>query len=49
MEFEVVVDPDGRSWTAHVTGLDGAYIQGAPRRMDTAKSGFQLMSLHTLT
>merc|ERR1719253_2068019 len=39
VEFEVLTEPDGRRRCARVTGPDGAYVQGAPRRMDDGYGG----------
>lgn len=33
VEYEVVNEPNGKSKAIHVTGPDGNYVQGAPRRM----------------
>ena len=32
VEFEVITEPNGKSKAIHVTGPDGGYVQGAPRR-----------------
>ena len=32
VEFEVITEPNGRSKAFNVTGPDGSYVQGAPRR-----------------
>ena len=32
VEYEVVSEPNGKSKAIHVTGPDGNYVQGAPRR-----------------
>ena len=34
VEFEVITEPNGRSKAFNVTGPDGAYVQGAPRRFN---------------
>eukprot|EP00580_Thalassiosira_gravida_P018666 CAMPEP_0201665884 /NCGR_PEP_ID=MMETSP0494-20130426/6889_1 /ASSEMBLY_ACC=CAM_ASM_000839 /TAXON_ID=420259 /ORGANISM="Thalassiosira gravida, Strain GMp14c1" /LENGTH=149 /DNA_ID=CAMNT_0048144921 /DNA_START=154 /DNA_END=599 /DNA_ORIENTATION=- len=34
VEFEMVTEPNGKSKAIHVTGPEGGYVQGAPRRMD---------------
>ncbi|KAL7486366.1 hypothetical protein ACHAW6_011965 [Cyclotella cf. meneghiniana] len=33
VEFEVMQEPNGRRKALNVTGPDGAYVQGSPRRM----------------
>ena len=32
VEFEVITEPNGRSKAFNVTGPDGSYVQGAPKR-----------------
>jgi len=32
VEFEVITEPNGKSKAIHVTGPNGDYVQGAPRR-----------------
>ncbi|KAL9185913.1 hypothetical protein ACHAXT_003690 [Thalassiosira profunda] len=39
VEFEVITEPNGRSKALNVTGPDGDYVQGAPRRMDDGYGG----------
>ena len=33
VEFEVMQEPNGKWKALNVTGPDGAFVQGAPRRM----------------
>ena len=33
VEFEVITEPNGKSKAIHVTGPEGGYVQGAPRRV----------------
>ena len=39
VEFEMVTEPNGKSKAIHVTGPDGGYVQGAPRREDSGYGG----------
>jgi len=39
VEFEVVEEEDGRRKASNVTGPEGAYVQGAPRREFGAGGG----------
>lgn len=39
VEFEVITEPNGKCKAIHVTGPDGGYVQGAPRRMDSGGYG----------
>eukprot|EP00986_Skeletonema_menzelii_P006450 scaffold2446_cov159-Skeletonema_menzelii.AAC.4 len=34
VEFEVITEPNGRSKAFNVTGPDGSYVQGAPKRFN---------------
>jgi|EP00970_Alexandrium_tamarense_P001702 hypothetical protein len=34
VEFEVMQEPNGKWKALNVTGPDGSFVQGAPRRMD---------------
>ena len=37
MDFKVFPEPDRMSWEMHMTGPDGVYVQGAPRRMEKTR------------
>eukprot|EP00956_Cyclotella_meneghiniana_P011454 scaffold16073_cov75-Cyclotella_meneghiniana.AAC.4 len=39
VEFEIMEEPNGRLKALNVTGPDGAYVQGAPRREDFGGGG----------
>jgi protein lin-28 len=39
VEFDVVSEPNGKTKAINVTGPDGGYVQGSPRRMDDYGGG----------
>jgi len=46
VEFEVITEPNGKSKAIHVTGPDGGYVQGAPRREYNDGYGGTYISLY---
>jgi cold shock CspA family protein len=40
VEFDVVTEPNGKTKAINVTGPDGSYVQGSPRRMDDGGGGY---------
>ena len=52
VEFEVMTEPNGRSKAFNVTGPDGSYVQGAPRRTQYNdfghdEGGYQWIQINT--